>query len=158
MHRRLCLTVLSLAALLAGAFSGPAAASWARGPLPPPAAATSSPPPEGDSTPVWSIEIPDSAKLFRSMEDRSLALDAAGYPHIAYGDDQLFYAWYDGAMWHYETVDTSPDVGEHAALRLDSQGRAHISYYDRYNGYLRYAFRAGPHDWQVQVVDTAGSC
>jgi hypothetical protein len=108
---------------------------------------------------TWEVETVDRAKLFRSMEDRSLALDADGHPHIAYGDDNLFYAWHDGVVWHYETVDISSDVGEHAALGLDAQGRAHISYYDRYSGSLRYAFRAGPRDWQVQVVDSGvGSC
>jgi hypothetical protein len=61
-------------------------------------------------------------------------------------------------MWHYETVHVANDVGEHAALGLDAEGRAHIGYYDRYSGYLRYASRAGPGDWRLQVVDTAGSC
>ena len=30
--------------------------------------------------------------------------------------DHLYYAWHDGAQWHYETVDDSPGVGRYASL------------------------------------------
>lgn len=156
MNRRTGFTVLNLAAILVVALVGasaPAPSAAQRPALAPPAVPAAAP-----TALTWNVETVDRAKLFRSMEDRHLALDAAGHPHVAYGDDNLFYAWHDGARWHYETVDISTDVGEHAALGLDAQGRAHIGYYDRYSGYLRYAFRAGPHDWRIQMVDLAGSC
>ena len=157
MNRHTGFVVLSLAAILASALVGVLA------PVPSSAQRrTSLPPPDPVAQPTvltWSVEIVDRAKLFRSMEDRSLALDAAGHPHVAYGDDNLFYAWHDGATWHYETVDVSTDVGEHAALGLDPQGRAHVSYYDRYSGSLRYALRGTDGTWQVQVADSGvGSC
>jgi len=153
MHHHPGFTLLSLAAILAAALGGALgpAISSAR-----PALAVAAAEP---TALTWSVETVDHAKLFRSMEDRHLALDAAGHPHVAYGDDNLFYAWHDGAAWHYETVDVSTDVGEHAALGLDALGRPHIGYYDRYSGALRYAFRAGPDDWRIEVVDSGvGSC
>lgn len=147
---------LSLVAILSTALVGMAA------PAPSTAQQLTSLPPLGPgaalTTLTWNVETVDQAKLFRAMGDRHLALDAAGHPHVAYGDDNLFYAWHDGTAWHYETVQVAEDVGEHAALGLDAQGRAHIAYYDRWMGQLRYAFRAGPDDWQLQVVDYAGSC
>ena len=153
MRRHSGFAVLSLSVLLAGALLGASAPAPLSAQRPAPPAPAAAP-----AVLTWSTETVDRAKTFRSMEDRHLALDAAGRPHVAYGDDNLFYAWHDGTAWHYETVDTSTDVGEHAALGLDALGRAHISYYDRYSGYLRYAFRAGPGDWQVQLLDLAGSC
>jgi len=67
----------------------------------------------------WVIECADCPKLFSSMTDRSLQLDTAGHPHIAYGGDHLYYAWHNGASWHYETVDDSPGVGWCTSLPLD---------------------------------------
>ena len=165
MNRQSSFAVLSLAAILVtalgGAFAPPPPAAQGQPALPDPAAPESLPRPDpaGPTALTWSIETIDQAKAFRSMEDRHLALDAAGRPHIAYGDNNLFYAWHDGTMWHYETVHVSNDVGEHAALRLDAQDRPHIGYYDRFYGDLRYAWRAGPQDWRLEVVDEAvGSC
>ena len=60
----------------------------------------------------WVIECADCPKKFLGMTDRSLRLDAAGHPHIAHGSDHLYYAWHDGADWHYETVDDSSGVGQ----------------------------------------------
>ena len=70
----------------------------------------------------WVIECADCPKQFTEMSNRSLRLDADGHPHIAYGEDHLYYAWYDGADWHYETADAAPNVGAHAALALDGSG------------------------------------
>src|SRR4030042_521402 len=50
--------------------------------------------------PGWVIERPDAPHLYRAMGPRSLALDAAGHPHIAYGANFLYYAWHDGTTWH----------------------------------------------------------
>jgi hypothetical protein len=52
----------------------------------------------------WTIECVDCPKQFSNMTDRSLALDLAGHPHIAYGREDLYYAYHDGSVWHYETV------------------------------------------------------
>jgi hypothetical protein len=103
----------------------------------------------------WHIECVDCPKWFEDMTDRSLRLDKDGYPHIAYGGDHLYYAWFDGVIWHYQIVDDSPNVGEYASLALDDAGSPHISYYDSSNYDLKYAHWTDE-GWDIQTVDSAG--
>ena len=85
----------------------------------------------------------DCPKTFEYMTDRSLAIDSAGQPHLAYGLDYLYYAWYDGAAWHHETLDPAPGVGENAAIALDGDDAPHIAYYDRAGEAIKYAHQDG---------------
>ncbi len=88
------------------------------------------------------------------MGSRSLALDAAGHPHIAYGQKHLYYAWHDGTSWHYEIADPSWHVGIHTALALDSAGYPHISYSAEYPAIgLRYAYFDGT-SWITETIDS----
>jgi hypothetical protein len=103
----------------------------------------------------WAIERVDAPKAFYAMTDRSLRLDAAGHPHIAYGDDNLYYARHDGATWHRETVDDAFGVGSHASLALDEAGYPHISYYDDINEDLKVAYQDAA-GWHIETVDSAG--
>ena len=104
----------------------------------------------------WKIQRVHRGKLFSWMSDRSLALDANGKPHIAYGETNLYYARYD-EEWHIETVDDSWDVGRYASLALDSDGYPHISYYDRDpNGHLKYAYK-DEYGWHIETAD-GGEC
>jgi len=58
----------------------------------------------------------------------SLALDAAGQPHVSYGSTyELHYAVRDGSGWHVE-VPTYGGGG--SSLALDSTGYVHISHND----------------------------
>jgi hypothetical protein len=100
----------------------------------------------------WNIEFVDSPHQFVGMSDRSLAVDANGVVHAAYGEDHLYHGWYDGAAWQCEVADGAPGVGEDASLCLDDQGYPHISYYDKPNGSLRYAQRDAS-GWHVEIVD-----
>jgi hypothetical protein len=104
---------------------------------------------------TWVIEGVDCPKQFGGMTDRSLRLDADGNPHIAYGEDHLYYAWHDGSGWHLETADGSYLVGAHAALDIDAEGYPHISYYDAAEHDLKYAYKdvAG---WHCETVDSQG--
>ena len=105
------------------------------------------------ATPVsadgWVIECVDCPKQFDNMTNRSLRLDAEGHPHIAYGGDGLYYAWHDGADWHYETV---PDAGQYTSLALDRGGYPHISYVNSHK--LKYAYKDAS-GWHIETVDVA---
>jgi len=117
--------------------------------------ATMSQVPNRDGGTSWHIECADCPRRFNSMTDRHLRLDSEGHPHLAYGEDHLYHVWHDGAQWHYETVDSTPEVGAHAALALDGADCPHISYYDNYNGDLRYAYRDDT-GWHVETLDSEG--
>lgn len=101
----------------------------------------------------WIQECVDCPKYAVSLTDRSLRLDAAGHPHMAYGGDHLYYAWHDGTTWHRETADSAPAVGARATLGLDALNRPHIAYYDRPQDAIKYAHRdeAG---WHVETIAT----
>jgi len=103
----------------------------------------------------WLVECVDCPKYFTSMTDRSLRVDTAGHPHIAYGGDHLYYAWHDGSTWYLETVDDAPGVGSYASLALDGSGYPHISYYDDANHDLKYAYRDAS-GWHILTVDSEG--
>lgn len=102
----------------------------------------------------WDIQTVDDSHLAANMSDRSLAIDAEGNPHIAYGKTHLYYASYNGTQWNIDTVDGSNSVGEFASLALDSNGNAHISYYDAANKKLKYAHWTAD-GWDVMTVDSA---
>jgi hypothetical protein len=87
--------------------------------------------------------------------EASLALDAAGNPHIAYHDahEALKYARRDASGWHIQVVDAGGDVGEQAAMRLDAAGRPCIAYWDQTHRAVKYARHTGA-AWSIQVVAT----
>jgi hypothetical protein len=59
--------------------------------------------------------------------------------------------------WVIRTVD-SGNVGQYASLALDSNGYAHVAYYDAQHAELRYAYQAsllGFTIWLTRTVDSA---
>ncbi len=110
-----------------------------------------SPGPAGSAALAWRVRSLDAPKWFEDMGPRSLALDAAGWPHVAYGGDYLYYAWFDGIFWQQVVVDAGPGAGRYAALRLDATGAPHFLYYDAVRNAVSYATRevAG---WRTETV------
>jgi hypothetical protein len=116
----------------------------------------------------------DYIRLSGDETDVSIALDAANEPRIAYRDNSggdLYYAYRVGAggncgpsgnTWQCIAVDTggANDVGGQASLRYVN-GVAHLAYFDRTAGALKYATwlgggtgNCGPaNDWKCQVID-----
>ncbi|HEX2980638.1 MAG TPA: hypothetical protein VHO48_10285, partial [Anaerolineaceae bacterium] len=87
----------------------------------------------------WTSQCVDCSKTFTEMTSRSLALDSAGHPHIAFGADHLYYAYHDGSTWHVSTVDSHNTVGNFTSIAIDSSGTPHIAYLDAdYHG-IKYA-------------------
>ena len=90
----------------------------------------------------------------------SLAIDAAGNPHIAYHDASaadLKYAKKVGGTWIIETVDGfTTNVGSYCSLALDAQGIPRIAYYDATNGDLRYASKVTG-TWVTEAVDNVNN-
>ncbi len=102
---------------------------------------------------TWTTEAVDAPKSFSDFYSRAIATDSYGNPHIVYGRDHLYYAFYDGISWHYETVDSSFGVGSHASIAIDASNKVHISYYDIYNYGLKYATNATG-VWETELIDT----
>jgi hypothetical protein len=103
----------------------------------------------------WHTEFVELPEAFKNMTDRSLRMDDDGHAHIVFGGDQLNYSWYTGKEWKHTVVDSAPKVGQFAALALDSDEAAHISYYDETNGSLKYAYWNGT-QWVIQTIDSGG--
>jgi Carboxypeptidase regulatory-like domain/Chitobiase/beta-hexosaminidase C-terminal domain len=102
---------------------------------------------------AWTIQTADSKPTYSTSSTRTLRIDkSTNIPHMAFGGDYLYHAYFDGTKWIIETVDKTSNVGSYASLALDSSGRQHISYYDSANGELRYATNALG-SWMTIVLD-----
>ncbi len=110
--------------------------------------AATDPPADGGS---WVTLCADCQRTFERMGHRYLVLDSSGQPHLVYGGDHLYHAWYEANKWRVETVDDAPGVGQAASAAVDGAGHLHIAYHDHVNGALRYAWYDGSR-WQTQQV------
>jgi hypothetical protein len=107
----------------------------------------------------WILE---RVAVLEYLSGLSMALDAAGRPHIVYGDDNadaVYYTWFDGAQWQTETVAVANDAwgGELIDMALDARGDVHVVYLYRdpnTHAYeMRYAVRSsGSGQWTEQTV------
>jgi hypothetical protein len=64
--------------------------------VPPGAGPVQEAPAAAPSSFLWYVVSVDAPCTFSDMGPRSLGLDTAGRPHIAYGEQHLYHAWYDG--------------------------------------------------------------
>ena len=113
-------------------------------------------PPMSESEGGWEPPqcIDDCTTRSSSLTDRNIAVDANGFPHIAYGGEQLYYGRYDGADWVMQVVDEGPGAGSNASLALDAAGYPHISYLDSSSG-VQYAYQDDS-GWHFEIVDSLG--
>lgn len=100
----------------------------------------------------WQLVAVDAPRWFEGMGPRSLALDAAGNVHVAYGGDHLYYARWDAPGWLTQLVDDAAGTGRYASLALDQTGQPHIGYFDSLNRRVSYAHRAGD-TWLIERVE-----
>ena len=103
----------------------------------------------------WPVEVAAAGRLFSFMSGRMAQLDASGRPHLVYGENGLYHAWFDGAGWKYEVADGSSRVGKYAALAFDSKGQPRAIYFDETNFRLKYAYKDAS-GWHAQIVDGTG--
>ena len=104
---------------------------------------------------TWYTETIDAPRNFDLYPGGSIAVDANGNPHVVYGQDHLYHAYYDGNNWQYETVDSQPETGLFSSIAIDSNGHIHISYLDSVNLSLKYATNASG-SWNTETVDNNG--
>lgn len=111
---------------------------------------------------AWQTQVVDQEG--RAGRGSSIAVDAAGRPHISYydyqylgtGEDGLRYAHWDGASWQVQSVDLvfQRYLQSPTSLALDGAGHPHIAYLDGGNEDLRYAHWDGT-TWLKETVDSS---
>jgi hypothetical protein len=88
------------------------------------------------------------------MTNRSLALDPAGWPHIAYANQRLHYTWHDGAEWHREIIDEN--ARGDPSLALSSGGVPHIAYFSDADGILTLTYATlNDQQWLLTPLEEA---
>ncbi|MBW8000715.1 MAG: hypothetical protein FVQ80_01665 [Planctomycetes bacterium] len=109
---------------------------------------------------IWESEVIFSEPGEPSMWEASLALDQDDNPHVSYRlyyvdnggvqYDKMLYSYKDSQGWVSSIFDF--DGGAYESLAIDSQGFAHISYYDTPGEDLAYTYWDGT-GWQKETVD-----
>ena len=103
---------------------------------------------------AWQIQVVSGGYGFTT-----LALDAAGRPHLTYANGGIHYAYHDGASWNLETV-VSGSYYPHS-LVLDAADRPHIAYTQWLGPEYQQAFGYAYHDgisWQLETIESYGTC
>ena len=107
----------------------------------------------------WTVEEVGTGPLTYTFAT-SIALDPQGVPHITYHDQErgdLVLASRNASGWALNSVDTEGETGLFSDLVIDTDGRFHISYFQKTSdssGVVKYASR-GPSqtDWAITTVD-----
>ena len=105
-----------------------------------------------------------SAVSINKAQYPSIAIDSASRYHIAYYDyggvdstsTALYYISGEVATDTYKVtvVDAAGDVGWWTSIAVDSNNLPHISYYDKTNLRLKYAYKTMAGTWAIEVVDS----
>lgn len=106
-------------------------------------------------SPLWAVETVEKGGDTGLYS--SLALDAAGNPHIAYFDQmntKVKHAWREGGAWRFEEIDKK---GGALAMALDGQGKPMITYTRMAPGEMSFArFDGAANKYQLEKVDETG--
>ena len=120
----------------------------------------------------WALQVADTNGV--KFTHTSIAIDSMNLPHISYceglgpldveidptnvqpeGPSELRYAFFDGASWHTETLDSGGINCQFTSIALDGSDNPHISYYNPDNSELKYATKSSG-SWNVQSADNSG--
>ena len=104
---------------------------------------------------IWNFV---SVNPLDTAEYASMALDSNDNTHISYYDNnngELKYVFYDGIVWHTETVPSENNLGRFNSIALDSKDNPHISFHDSTRRYLKYAYY-DTDQWIIETVDSDG--
>ena len=123
----------------------------------------------------WALQLVDTNGV--RFSHTAIGIDSMNRPHISYceglgpldteaapiplytvdpeGPSELRYAFFDGASWQSETVDSGGIKCQFTSLALDSADNPHISYYNPDNSELKYATKSSG-SWNVQSADNSG--
>jgi hypothetical protein len=110
---------------------------------------------------AWRLEDVAGVGSVVNLSVTSLALDSNGTPHIASYDAAAGarrYASRTTGIWAVQTVDDGGDVGGFCSLRLDSQNRPIISYYDASTHSLKIAYGDYPDGDHDGIPDAFDPC
>ena len=93
----------------------------------------------------WSISTVEAGLSWGNSSntddtDTSIGIDSSGNVHISYYNAGLKYAFYDGTSWNFTLIDTVENIEGNTNLIVDDEQRIHISYHDKENKSLKYAF------------------
>jgi hypothetical protein len=64
--------------------------------------------------------------------------------------------YYPIGEWIIESIDTTDNVGEYPSIGIDSADGIHVSYFNRTNGDLMYAYKPAGGAWSTEIVDSEG--
>ncbi|MEI6915539.1 MAG: hypothetical protein WCL39_10435, partial [Armatimonadota bacterium] len=86
----------------------------------------------------WVVESLNSVSVMSSMDNTSIQIDSAGYPHIACTGRTSDYVYKDAGGWHYEDI---ADAVVNPSLRIGTDGKSRVTYYDTHLAAYRYSVR-----------------
>ncbi len=100
---------------------------------------------------LFDSETVHLSSVFKDLGMSSIAFDRHGYPHIVYGKDALYHAWYDNGHWQVETVDINSGWQETYAAIAIREEEIHVSYSK--DGRLHYAHWDGTR-WETETLES----
>ncbi len=96
----------------------------------------------------WITESLPQITVYSAIPPTSIRIDSAGYPHIVCNSPGNDYVYKDASGWHFENL--SGSLGA-PALRIGTDGKPRVAYYDSTLQAYRYAVRSAG-VWSYETV------